>query len=80
VAELKGFSKTSLTQAYINLLPDRTTASMPAVTTLRCIISMYVLFVCNKLCSRIVCFVNSSAEITFRIDLAISDCSYINKQ
>jgi hypothetical protein len=40
--------QTSLTQAYKNLFPDKTTASVPAVTALRSSLSMYVFFVYNK--------------------------------
>jgi hypothetical protein len=66
---------TSLTQAYKNLFPDTTSASVPAVTVLRSSLSMYVFFfVHNKFCFLIACFVNSSPEDTFRIALIRWHC------
>jgi transposase len=38
----------SLTQAYTNLFPDTTNASVPAVSTLKSSLSMYVFFVYNN--------------------------------
>jgi hypothetical protein len=40
---------TSLTQGYRNLFPDKTCASIPAVTTLRSNLSMYIFFVHNEI-------------------------------
>jgi hypothetical protein len=59
--------QTSLKKAYRNLFPD-TNISIPAVTTMRRSLSMYVFFV-NNTFFLIACFVNSSPEVTFRIVL-----------
>jgi hypothetical protein len=59
----------SLTQAYKNLFPVMISVSVPAVTTLRSSLSMYVLFLFF-----IACFVSWSPEVTFRIALI---CTYI---
>jgi hypothetical protein len=56
-----------LTGAYNNLFPD-TTVSIPAATTMRSSLSMYVFFV-NNIFFLTACFVNSSPEVTFRIAL-----------
>jgi hypothetical protein len=42
--------QTSLTQAYKNLFPDTTNASIPVVTMLISSLCMYVFFVYNKKC------------------------------
>jgi hypothetical protein len=55
-----------LTQAYKNLFPDTTTASILVVTTLRSSLSMYVFFVYNNYFPLPACFVDSSLEVTFR--------------
>jgi hypothetical protein len=68
--------QTSLTQAYKNVFPD-TCASILAVTTLRTSLSRYVFFVIFFL---VVCSVNSSPEVTFRISLvymSVCVCVYI---
>jgi hypothetical protein len=49
-----------LTQAYKNLFLNTTSTSIPAVTTLRSSLSMYV---CSKIFFIIACFVNSSPEV-----------------
>jgi hypothetical protein len=59
----------SLRQVHKNLFLDVTSASVPAVTTLRSSLSMYVLFVHNNMFSLVACFVNSSPEFTFQIIL-----------
>jgi hypothetical protein len=52
------------------LVLDITSATVPSVTSLRSSLSMYIFFVYNKFsCSH--CFVNSSAEVTFRIALVL---------
>jgi hypothetical protein len=53
---------------YKYLLPDTTSASIPAVTMLRSSLSMYVFFI-------IACFANSSLEVTFSIALISYLCS-----
>jgi hypothetical protein len=50
-------------QTYKNLFPDTTSASIPAVTTLRSSLIMYVLFVYNTFFPLNACFVNSSLEL-----------------
>jgi hypothetical protein len=51
-----------------NLLADTISPSIPAVTTLRSSLRMYVfLYIIN--CFLIICFVDSSPEVTFRITL-----------
>jgi hypothetical protein len=57
---------TSLTQAYKHLFPNNTSTSIPAVTTLRSSLSMYIFFVYNNYFLT-ACFVNSSPKVTFRI-------------
>jgi hypothetical protein len=57
----------SLTQYYKNLLPDKS-GSIQAVTTLRSSLSMYTHFL-YIIIFLISCLVNSSPEVTFRIDL-----------
>jgi hypothetical protein len=52
------------TQAHKNLFPNMTSASIPAVTSLR---SMYIFFV--YIIFFITCLVNSSLEVTFRVAL-----------
>jgi hypothetical protein len=56
-----------------NLLPDKISASILAMTTLRGSLMMYGFFVYNKFFFLIAHFVNSSPEVTFWIDLV-----YIN--
>jgi hypothetical protein len=58
--------QTSLTQAYRNLFPNMTGASIPAVTMLKSGLNMYILefFL-------IACFVNSSPDVTFLIALVL---------
>jgi hypothetical protein len=48
-----------------------TSASIPAVTTLRNSLSKYVFCVYNTIVLLIACFASSSPEVTFRIFLAI---------
>jgi hypothetical protein len=60
--------QTSLTWTYKNLLPDKTSASILAVTMLRSNLSMYVFFVYNNF-FLIACFVDNSLDLTFWIDL-----------
>jgi hypothetical protein len=71
--------QTSLTQAYNNFFPDKTSVSIPAVTTLRSSCSIYVFSVIIKLLFLIACFDNSSPEITFRIAFLYEkwNCKYI---
>jgi hypothetical protein len=59
--------QTSLTHAYRNLFPY-TSDSIPVVTMFRSSLSMYV-FLYIIIFFLIACFVNSSAEVTFRIAL-----------
>jgi hypothetical protein len=54
---------------YINTFPD-TSASIPAVTTLRSSLNMYVFFVYSTFFLT-ACFVNGSPEVTFRIALVL---------
>jgi hypothetical protein len=61
--------QTSLTQAYKKSFLDMTNASILVVTTLRSSWSMYVFLIRNKCFFLVVCFVNSSPEVTFRIAL-----------
>jgi hypothetical protein len=63
------WQQTPLTQAYRNLLPDMTGASIQAVTMLRSSLSMYLFLVYNKLFFLVTSFFNSSPEPTFRIVL-----------
>jgi hypothetical protein len=58
-----------LTQAYKNLLPDMTSASIPTVTMLRSSLSTYVFFFVYNTFFLIASFVHSSPEVTFRIAL-----------
>jgi hypothetical protein len=55
-------------QAYKNLFPD-TSASIPAVTTLRSSLSMYVFFVYNNFFSLVACFRKRFPEAAFQIAL-----------
>jgi hypothetical protein len=64
--------QTSLTQAYRNVFPDATSASIPVMSILISSLRMYIFSVYNKIFFRIVCFVNSSLEVTFRIALICS--------
>jgi hypothetical protein len=54
------------------LIPDRTSASIQAVTTLRSSVSTYLFSVYNAIFFLIACFFNSSPEVTFRIALVQS--------
>jgi hypothetical protein len=65
---LAQWRQTSLTQAYKNLFPDTTSASIQAVTTLKSSLNMYLFFVYNNFFSHCL-FFNSSPEVTFRIAL-----------
>jgi hypothetical protein len=58
-----------LTQAYRNLLPDTKSASVPAVTTLRSTLSMYIILYIITF-FLISCLFNSSPEVIFRIAFA----------
>jgi hypothetical protein len=64
--------QTSLTQAYKNLFPDMTSASIPAVTVLRSSLCMYVFFVYKFF--QIDGFVTSSWEVTMRIAVIFKNC------
>jgi hypothetical protein len=60
----------SLTQAYKNLFPIATSASVPTMTPQRCSLSMYIFFVYNTFFFLIDFFyVNSSLQVTFQIAL-----------
>jgi hypothetical protein len=61
--QMEGVKTWLSSQAYWNLLPDTTSASIPAVTTLRSSLNMYVFLYIIKF-FLIVCFVNSSLEVT----------------
>jgi hypothetical protein len=65
----------SLAQAFRNVFPD-TNASFPAVTALKCSISMYVFSVYNYFL--LASFVNSPPEVTFRIALYNSNNNSIS--
>jgi hypothetical protein len=63
-----------------NLFPDMTSDSSPAMITLRSGFKMYIFFCMHK--NLIVCFVNSSPEVTFRIALVFKyylDEHYVSK-
>jgi hypothetical protein len=60
--------QTSLTQAYKDLFPDMTSASVPAVTSWRSSLRMCVFFVYNK-CLFSLLVLLTTPEVTFQIAL-----------
>jgi hypothetical protein len=64
---LSSWAAELLTQAYKNLFPDMTSASILVVTMLRSSLSIHVYFVHNF--SPVACFVNVSLEVTFQMAL-----------
>lgn len=65
-----------MTQAYINLFPVITSASIPEVTTLRSNLSINVFLAYNYF-FLIARFVNSSLEVTFQTALIFISPQYI---
>jgi hypothetical protein len=66
--------QTSLTQAYKKLFLDTTSTLIPAVTTLRFNLIMYI-HLYTIIFFLISCFLNSSMEVTFRIAVVYTEGS-----